>query len=475
MDENRKICEWCGEELAHAAYFRHLFDKDGSVCFGKNCQSTRDRTDGFNHVDDLDSTFELESEGDNDKNELFSLGSDQNERYLRYFTDISLSDSDSDMTMSSNEISSLDGEELWDLSESESDEGGVEVNPKVSNVLYGFLNLYHLCYQLSERAIVALLKFIGILFRHLAAVCNNPLLTDIARVLPKSLYKIHKYFKGDYQCIEYAVCPKCDNIYLVDDCFINQSGIQESRVCSHIEFPNHPHSSKRTTCNRVKLGKGSKLVPRKLFVYHSVVESIKDMARRHGFLEMCEHWRNRKDMSSKTLGDVYDGWLWKNLQTSNRFLSIPNNLCLGLNIDWFNPFSETIYSVGAIYLTVLNLPRTDRFKLENMILIGMIPGPKEPKNLNPFLKPLIEELKQLYLGITFKNTSSLLSLTRLRAMLFCVMCDLPATRKVCGFSSFNAVKGCSKCLKDFLTPTFGEKPDYSGFDCECWIPLSSLE
>jgi len=39
-----------------------------------------------------------------------------------------------------------------------------------------------------------------------------------------------------------------------------------------------------------------------------------------------------------------------------QILDSPGNLCLMLNIDWFNPFDETQYSVGAVYLIVQNLP-----------------------------------------------------------------------------------------------------------------------
>ena len=37
------------------------------------------------------------------------------------------------------------------------------------------------------------------------------------------------------------------------------------------------------------------------------------------------------------------------------------------------------YSVGAIYLIIQNLPRSMRYKRENVILVGLIPGPKETK------------------------------------------------------------------------------------------------
>lgn len=56
----------------------------------------------------------------------------------------------------------------------------------------------------------------------------------------------------------------------------------------------------------------------------------------------------------------------------------------------------------------------------------------------------------------------------LRIALLCVACNVPAARKVAGFLSHNARLGCSRCLKEFAVKTFGEKPDYSGFDRDTW-------
>ena len=39
---------------------------------------------------------------------------------------------------------------------------------------------------------------------------------------------------------------------------------------------------------------------------------------------------------------------------------------------------------------------------------------------------------------------------------------------MCGFYSFCALRGCSKCLKEFVTTSFGSKPDYSGFNVNSW-------
>ena len=60
------------------------------------------------------------------------------------------------------------------------------------------------------------------------------------------------------------------------------------------------------------------------------------------------------------------------------FLSEKFNFALSLNVDWFQPFKHVSNSIGVIYLSILNLSRTERYKAENIILCGVIPGPVEP-------------------------------------------------------------------------------------------------
>ena len=51
-----------------------------------------------------------------------------------------------------------------------------------------------------------------------------------------------------------------------------------------------------------------------------------------------------------------------------------------------------------VYLA--NLPHSDHYKLESVIIVGVLPGPKEPKkNMNSYLSPLVEELLELWGGI----------------------------------------------------------------------------
>lgn len=55
--------------------------------------------------------------------------------------------------------------------------------------------------------------------------------------------------------------------------------------------------------------------------------------------------------------DVYDGNIWKDFNGRKyHFFNEERNYGVRLNIDWFQPFKYTNYSVGAIYMTILNLP-----------------------------------------------------------------------------------------------------------------------
>ena len=94
-----------------------------------------------------------------------------------------------------------------------------------------------------------------------------------------------------------------------------------------------------------------------------------------------------------------------------------------------------------------------------MIIIGIVPSlKKEPKNLNPFLKPAIKELQCLWKRIELSSTLSHFLLL-FRAAVLAVSCDVPAARKLGGFKSHAGYRGCSRCLKAF-PGSFGESKDF---------------
>lgn len=138
------------------------------------------------------------------------------------------------------------------------------------------------------------------------------------------------------------------------------------------------------------------------------------------------------------LANICDGCVWSDFQSSG-FLEAPFCYLLTLNVDWFQPFTHIEYSVGVMYLTVQNLPHNERYKEENIILVGIIPGPFEPPlTINSYLAPLVEDLKTAWCsGITVPMCNG--SEVTVRLALSCVACDMPASRKVCGFLGHNAL------------------------------------
>ena len=73
------------------------------------------------------------------------------------------------------------------------------------------------------------------------------------------------------------------------------------------------------------------------------------------------------------MADVFDGKV-----CMHAFFSTAGNLGVMLKVDWFQPYKHTNHSCGVMYLVLMNLPREERLKPENVIIVGIIPGPKVP-------------------------------------------------------------------------------------------------
>ena len=90
-----------------------------------------------------------------------------------------------------------------------------------------------------------------------------------------------------------------------------------------------------------------------------------------------------------------------------------------MNLDWFQPYEKTTYSTGVIYAAICNLPRDIRFKPENMLILGILPGPHEVglHKINHYLSPIITELELLWEGLTLERTNKCPNGKEIRAAL----------------------------------------------------------
>ena len=304
--------------------------------------------------------------------------------------------------------------------------------------------------------------------------CNSDFIRQMSVMLPTSLYLLRKFVNLNRDnFVKFAVCPKCASLYQLESCTRLVGGQIVSNICTRKAFTKGRNRECGTALARKVILRSGKVCfyPHKLYCFNSIIDQIEGLLKRPGVPEMCEQWRER-EAEDNIMADIYDGSIWRDFlkYKGNDFLNAPRNLAFAINVDWFQPFKRrNDRSVAAIYLVLLNLPSEQRFKWENIIVAGIIPEmSKEPKSLNTFLAPIVDELQALWKGVKLMTSQSRIPLTY-RGALLLASADLPAIRKLCGFKGHSAHRGCSKCFK-YFPGTFSEKTDYSGFDRDSWPP-----
>lgn len=299
-------------------------------------------------------------------------------------------------------------------------------------LLHFFFSLQSV-FHMSDSALGYLIRFLKVFFVVLGRFCS--IAAEISECLPSSLYQAKSLLKRP-KFRKYVVCKKCHRIYFFSECIQGPRLNRSSKLCSFQEFPLHPHQRMRRECGvvllkTVELAGGKKcLYPRMTYCYLGLEVPLQALLMKPDFYTNCELWRSRsKDQG--VMHDVYDGKVWADFKSfdGDPFLSNPGNYGLMLNMDFFQPYKHVQYSVGAIYLTIMNLPRCIRNKTDNVILVGLIPGPHEPqRDINPFLEPFVDELLRFWTGVEL-NVHSFSEQKMIRSALLCVACDLPAGRK----------------------------------------------
>lgn len=395
-----------------------------------------------------------------------------------------------EMSAASDEESPVTDDELnYDVHEDDNDMDSIETDdeenagagPWVISLCL-FLATLQTLFGVTDGVILFCLKFLALYMGNLGNHLGNDFLKRMCCRMPGTMYKFWNILGYENQESEnfstYVICKKCFQLYKYEDSWTIVEGTKISKRCSFKEFPSHPVAAYRRPCgeellHQVEHPGGKKVLEGKyLYCYKSLRKSLQEFVLRPGYEKLCEKWQDR-DFSSDIMTDVYDGRVWKEFLETG-YLTEPRNYGLMLNLDWFQPFDLVQYSVGAIYMVNLNLPRTVRFKRQNIFLCGLMPDMDHEPPTNTFLRPLVDELLEGWTsGFEMKSHESPDQPVRFKVALMCVGCDIPATRKLCGFLGHAATVGCSRCLKQF-PGAFGCK-NYGGFDTENWIPRTNAQ
>lgn len=282
--------------------------------------------------------------------------------------------------------------------------------------------------------------------------------------LPKDLDTVLNKFDISPIVQYYAQCPRCGKLFSFEG-----PGCPDR--CDNSSFGQTPCGAKLKTQVKVQLRWMDR--PLKTFVYQSPAQWLGRMISRPGFEEMMDSIP--RTASVKELAkDIWDAKgihevKWKDGKSYAELPKDQLRVVLTMAIDWFNahhsPEAKKKWSIGAIYMIILNLPAHIRYRPENICLVGIIPGPKKPsmEQMNHFLKPIVDEFVPFWThGKWFSKTPKYDMGRLVWALILLVICDLDASRAISGFTHFSHRCFCSRCIQPLA--------EIANFDRTSWIP-----
>lgn len=135
------------------------------------------------------------------------------------------------------------------------------------------------------------------------------------------------------------------------------------------------------------------------------------------------------------------------------------DVALGVSTDGMAPFKRRQKTCWPLILFLYNLPPEIRFHLENVLSLGVIPGPKKPVDFDSFLWPLVQELLRLEVGVHAYDALTD-SYFPLRAYLILVFGDIPAISMVMRMKGHNGLCPCRMCEIHGLRPPDTRRPTH---------------
>lgn len=137
--------------------------------------------------------------------------------------------------------------------------------------------------------------------------------------------------------------------------------------------------------------KPDSVVPRKSFKYYPITDRIKRMFGNSYTSQLLQS----HGKSTTPTNSIHNSKAWKDLYAiSGTFHGECRSLAFALCLDGVNPFAKekVSYSMCPMLLVPLNL---SKITSQSIMLTGIIPGPSEVKNTDPYVDVLIDEMLQI--------------------------------------------------------------------------------
>lgn len=144
-----------------------------------------------------------------------------------------------------------------------------------------------------------------------------------------------------------------------------------------------------------------------------------------------EHW----------ITDYIFGRMYMKLDHEIKFKE--GDICFQLSFDGYQLFKSSSYDAWPFILLNLNLPPSERFKIDNIIPFGVTSGPSSPTSVESFLEPLISCFERFSSPKRLKLWNG--QAVDVRLFLIFVTADTPALNKILHARGHNAISPCRFC------------------------------
>lgn len=247
---------------------------------------------------------------------------------------------------------------------------------------------------------------------------------------PTSLYKFKQFFsKLDIEIKKHYYCTECT--VLVNN---SVNDVDNDEVIENDEFVTSDRS-----CNCDNNDKKDKY-----FLEVPLIDQLESLYVRKGFYNSLKKKPTAaNNCEQNTYNDINDGYIYKNLSNEKQILSYYDNLAFMWYTDGVLIFKHSKFNIWGYFLIILQLPFSERYKIENMLLVALWFGDKKPVP-SLFLDPLKLSLKKVFQGIKVFVTDLQKEII-IRGITICGTCDLPAKALFLNMNQYNGNFGCQVC------------------------------
>ena len=209
-----------------------------------------------------------------------------------------------------------------------------------------------------------------------------------------------------------------------------------------------------------------KRVPRKILWYFPLTPRLQRLYMTESTSSQMR-WHKEELVDDGKMRHPADSKAWKHVDNKyGWFAKEARNIRLGLASDGFNPFGmqNVTYTTWPVILIPYNLPPWLFEKQPYWIMSMLILGPKSTgMNIDVYLRPLIDELKDLWEKGIDTWDDKVKKNFKLHAILLWTINDFPAHAMLSGWSTKGKF-ACPYCHKDtdYLWLRFGKKHYYMG-------------